>query len=164
MKKSSIIIICLVLTLFLTACGQSVEVKADLSAYGDTPIEIVGLTDASFTVTPNDLSGLACVDRSVDGRTAKVGTVEAVGPLLNTFLANYGKSQTDFQKIIVSATDGYKTVLKDDLLEKEIILSIAAGKDPLDQTYRPLRMIVQDAASSYWTYQVNCIEFVTESD
>lgn len=148
--------------ILISFCGCKSEVNADISVYGNTPIQIIGIAENSFTITPNTLAALPCVSRSVDSRSAKVGTVTATGPLLNTFLAQYGLSQSDFTKIRISAADGYKSILKNELLEGEIILSVASGNDPLDKSYQPLRIIIPEAAASYWTYRVNCIEFVKD--
>mgnify|MGYP000993625114 CR=1 FL=1 len=162
MKKIVIALCGLLVLLSLCGCQNEGKVKADLSAYGDTPIAIVGLTENEFTVTPNELAALPCVRQSVDSKSAKVGTVTAVVPLLNTFLAQYNVSQADFTTIRISAADGYKTILKDDLLKGEIILAVASGNDPLDESYQPLRMIIPEAASSFWTCQVSRIEFLKD--
>lgn len=162
MKKGIVILICVLVLLSVYIFKNDVKVKADISAYGDTPIEIAGLTENEFTITPNMLAALPCVRRSATSISAKVGTVTAVGPLLDTFLAQYKFSQNDFTTIRFCAADGYKTVLKNELLKREIILSVASGNEPLDKNFQPLRIIIPEAPSSYWTYQVNRIEFVTD--
>jgi hypothetical protein len=150
--------------LLLCACGDTTAVKADISAYGDTPITIAGLTDEEFTVTPNELAQLACVDRSAAGTTAKAGEVDAVGPLLSTFLAQYGKTQEDFKKIRFLASDDYRVVLAgQSLKDDEVILALSDGDDPLPEDYRPMRLMIPGAASSMWEYAVIRIEFETES-
>jgi hypothetical protein len=146
---------------FLTVCAGCGAPAADISAYGDAAIEISGLTDADFTVTPADLAALACVSRSATGATAKAGTVKAVGPLLDTFLAAYGKKTSDFSRIRFIAADGYRVVLRDEYLtEYEVILSVASGKDPLAAFERPLRILIPEAESNMWAYACIRIEFV----
>ncbi|ATW24904.1 hypothetical protein DCMF_09085 [Candidatus Formimonas warabiya] len=162
MKKGIVVLICVLVLVSVYMIKNDGKVKADISAYGDTPIKIVGLTENEFTITPNMLAALPCVRRSATSISADVGTVTAVGPLLNTFLARYEFSQKDFSTIRFCAADGYKTVLKNDLLEKEIILSLASGNKPLEGRFQPLRIIIPEAPSSYWTYQVNRIEFVMD--
>lgn len=151
----------LLVAVLLAGCGK-VQVKADISAYAETPITVAGLTDKEFTITASELAALPCVRQKVTAVSDKVGTVDAVGPLLATLLEAYGKSQSDFRLIRIEAADGYKTVLKGDLLSKDIILSVAEGTRPLDEKYWPLRVVIPEAPSAYWTYQVTRIECVSE--
>jgi hypothetical protein len=142
-----------------TACGGTPE--ADISAYGDAPVAISGLTDEDFTVTPNELAALECVSRSATGETAKAGTVKAVGPLLDVFLADYGKKSSDFNRIRFIASDGYRVVLRDEYLtDYEVVLSIASGGEPLPESERPLRILIPEAESGMWEYSCIRIEFV----
>jgi hypothetical protein len=149
--------------LLFASCSGSVKVKADISAYGDTPITISGLANADFRVTPNDLAKLECVQMSGSGKTEKAGTVSAVGPLLETFLAHYGKSMSDFSKIRFYASDQYKITLKDEYLTNyKIVLSIAKGKDPLPANEQPCRLFIPKAESSNWIYSIIRIEFIAK--
>jgi len=162
--KRKLIGIGLVLALLLTlsACGAK---TADISDYGNTKITISGLTDEDFTVTPDELAKLECVSRTATGATAKAGTVEAYGPLLDTFLAQYHCKMSDFQKIRFLALDGYKTVLKGEYLtDYEVVLAVSRGKNPLPESQQPLRILIPDAESSMWEYAVTRIEFVREAD
>lgn len=146
--------------IFLCSCGCAGN-KADISAYGDTPITISGLTNEEFTVTPNELMVLKCVGRTATGETAKAGTVSAYGPLLNTFLAQYGKTQTDFKKIVFTASDDYRVAIAGDhLAQYEIVLAIADGNEPLSASCQPLRLLIPGAESGMWEYAVVHIEFV----
>ncbi|SHH97868.1 Oxidoreductase molybdopterin binding domain-containing protein [Sporobacter termitidis DSM 10068] len=144
--------------LLLPGCGAGVT--ADISAYGDTPITVSGLTDKDFTVTPGELAKLKCVRMDGTGKTAKAGTVNAVGPLLETFLAQYGKTLDDFSYIKFTAADQYAVTLgKQHLKEKDVVLSVASGSKPLTESQRPLRLFIPDAESSYWIYAVVRIDF-----
>jgi hypothetical protein len=162
-NKASIIFPLLLAGLLLCSCSSVVTVKADISAYGDIPITISGIADADFTVTPNDLARLECVQMNASGKTEKAGTVNAVGPLLETFLANYGKSSSDFSKIRFYASDKYKITLKDEqLTQYQIVLSIARGNDPLPEAQQPLRLFIPKAESSNWIYAVVRVEFIAK--
>ena len=159
MKRYGIFLIVAVSMCFLLAsCGSA---KADISEYADTPITIAGLTDEEFTVTPAELAALECVSRTAAGKTAKAGTVNATGPLLDTFLEQYGKRTSDFERIRFIASDFYRVVLKDEYLtEYEIVLAVSNGNAPLIEEHRPLRILIPDADSSMWEYAVVRIEFV----
>jgi hypothetical protein len=147
----------LALLMLLSACGAK---TADLSAYGDTPIEISGLTDQDFTVTPNELAKLKCVSRTATGESEKAGTVDATGPLLNTFLAQYHCQMSDFYKIRFLCADQYKVVLKGEYLtDYEVVMAISGGGKPLDKAQQPLRILIPEAESSMWAYSVVRIEF-----
>jgi hypothetical protein len=141
----------------LPGCGGD----ADISAYGDAPIEIAGLSDGEFIVTPEELAALPLVSRSATGETAKAGTVKATGPLLDTFLEQYGKKASDFNRIRFIASDAYLVVLRDEYLtDYEVVLSVARGREPLPASEQPLRILIPDAESSMWEYACVRIEFV----
>lgn len=162
LKKNSYlalsVLICVCL-LCITACGK----KADISSYSNEEIIISGLEDEEFSVTPEELMELECVSRTASGRTEKAGTVEAYGPLLDTFLLQYDCKASDFKKIRFLAKDSYKTVLKDDYLtDYEVVMAVSGGSKPLDESQQPLRILIPEAESGMWTYGVNRIEFERE--
>lgn len=160
-KKRAAVFCLAVLLALLCACGGKVTVQADISAYGDSPVSIRGLKDEEFTVTPNELAALECVERTAVGATAKAGTVNAVGPLMDTFLAQYDAKLSDFEKVRFLCSDGYKTVLKDEYLtDYEVVLEVAQSEGPLPEQQQPLRILIPEAESSYWAYGVIAIEFV----
>ena len=160
MKKTACSILALCLIILFTA-GCSTSVRADLSAYGDEQIKISGLTAEEFVITPNELAELDCESKSATGKTQKAGTVHGVGPTLDTFLAQYNKKQTDFQKIIFRAKDGYAITLNSqDLQEYTIFLLLAKGKEPLSEREAPLRLLIPGADSGKWARMVTEIEFI----
>ncbi len=162
MKKTFAWALLAALFLTLTACGGG---KADISAYGDTPVTLSGLTEEEFDITPNELAELDCVSRTATGATAKAGTVAAYGPLLDTLLAQYDCQAADFYKIRFLCADGYKVVLKGEyLMDYDIVLSVAAGSDPLPEEWQPLRLLIPEAESAKWAYGVTRIEFEREGD
>ena len=143
---------CLAVLLLVLLCGCSGK-TADISAYGDKPIEIAGLTEEEFTVTPNELAELERVSQSARGKTEKAGSVQADGPLLNTFLEPYGYQMSDFYKIRFICADGYKTVLRGEYLtDYDVILSISQGDEPLSEACRPLRLFIPGAESNMWAF------------
>jgi len=156
-RNRGLFIIWIILSLSaLCSCGKS----ADISEYADDPITISGLLDEEFTITPAELLALTCVSRTATGKTAKAGTVSATGPLLDTFLAQYGFVPTDFEKIRFIAGDGYKTVLKGTYLtDYEVVLVVSSGEEPLAESLRPLRLLIPGAESNMWIYAVVRIEF-----
>ncbi len=163
MNKVSIIAPLLLACLLVCSCSGVAKVRADITTYGDTPITISGLLDEDFTVTPNELARLDCVEISESGKTEKAGNVSVVGPMLDTFLARYGKSKSDFLKIRFYASDKYQITLKDKYLtDYKIVLSLANGNDPLPVAQQPLKLFIPKAESSYWIYAVIRIEFVTK--
>ena len=158
--KKSVFFICIAIILLLTACGDK---EVDISEYADYPIEVSGLTEEDFTITPQELLELDCVSRTATGATEKAGTVSVKGPLLNTFLAQYGKTAADFYKIRFLCADGYKTVLKDDLLtDYEVVMAVQNSNAPLQESMRPMRLLIPEAESGTWAYSVIRIEFEAE--
>lgn len=149
-----------IFVLLLTCTLISCEKKADISEYGDTPITISGLSDEEFDITPNELAKLKNDSASASGKSAKAGTVSATGPLLETFLGQYGKSISDFSKIRFIADDGYRVVLSG---EKETnfsaILAISNGSEALPLEHRPLRLVNPKTDSGTWVYAIVRIEF-----
>lgn len=137
----------------------------DFSSYADTGISISGIEEADFIVTPQELSELECVEVTATGQgrgaqgESRVGTVTAYGPTLNTFLAEYGLSQTDFSRIIFECKDGYTVVLARDALESEVILTLSVDKDELAASHQPLRLVIPDESSGQWAYGILRIEF-----
>ena len=146
-------------TLLLASCTSSRK-NADISEYIDDEITISGLLDDEFTVTPRDLLKLEQVSQTQKGATEKAGTVNASGPLLNTFLAEYGCTASDFNKIRFIAKDAYRTLLRGKYLtDYDVIMALSSGEDPLAEDLRPMRLLIPGAESSMWIYGVVRIEF-----
>ncbi|MCD7948221.1 MAG: molybdopterin-dependent oxidoreductase [Oscillospiraceae bacterium] len=151
----------LLIALTLCACGQQVN----MSGYETEEITVSGLLEDEFTITPQELSELECVSRSATGATEKAGTVSVTGPLLDTFLAQYGVKKEDFTKIRFLASDSYKTVLQGEYLtDYEIIMGVSNGKNPLSEGERPLRLLIPEAESNKWIYSIVRIEFERAED
>lgn len=135
---------------------------ADISAYADDKILVTGLTDEDFYVTPEDLSHLELEKVTAVGKSQKAGTVKGVGPTLDTFLAQYGKSREDFKQIKFYADDDYTTALVKTLEEKEIVFSIANGRESLEKGQQPLRIVIPEEDSGKWIRMVTKIEFTVK--
>lgn len=156
-----ILFVCII-SILLSGC--STRLKADISSYQDEKILIIGLEDENFYITPAELAEMECVNETQTGKTAKAGTVNAVGPTMETFLEKYDKKQTDFEKIKFYARDDYYTyILEEDLKDSTIILSIADGDNPLGGSEQPLRILIPGAESSKWIRMVDKIEFTEKN-
>lgn len=148
------VLLCVALLFGMAGC------KADISEYENEEIQIIGLLDEDFTVTPGELAEMECTEATAHGKTAKAGTVQAYGPTLETFLSAYGKSLDEFYSIKFYAKDDYTVTLgRQTFQECDVILSIAMGSEPLYEGQRPLRLVIPEADSGKWTYMVYKIEF-----
>ena len=148
----------MVLVFCLSGCG-----KADISAYADTKIEVTGLTDEDFYITPQELSEMDCVSVNASGEKKEAGdyTTKAYGPTLQSFVEQYDESLDNFSMVRVSSTDDYTVMLGpvswDD---KDVILSIANGSEALTKDQQPMRIVIPDGKSGNWVRMVTKLEFV----
>lgn len=157
------IILFLLALIIFVGCGGGAD--ADISAYGADPIIISGLKDSDFIITPDEINALESVTRNASGITAIAGTMTAEirGPLLETFLQEYGFEPSDFDIIRFFARDDYRIALRSaQLMDYEIILGVSAGSEPLIEMHQPLRLILPGSESHLWIHAVNRIEFVLE--
>lgn len=166
--------LCVALALLVAAgvYAWNVVRTPDISAYAGEEITISGLADEDFTVTVEELSQLKCSQLTVDGKgkgqgqdgESKAGTVMAYGPTLVRFLAEYGYEPTDFSRVVATCYDDYKVTLVGSSLEQTILLSIAQGKEALDERHQPLRLIAPSEESGKWCYGVVSLQFERASD
>lgn len=148
------IIALLLLALCLAGCS------ADISAYEDSPILVTGLLEEDFYITPGELAALECVEATAVGQTAKAGTVQAYGPTLETFLAQYGKTLDEFKSVRFIASDDYVVTIGKASWDKyDVILSIARGSEPLEDYQQPMRVVIPGGESGNWVRAVTTIEF-----
>lgn len=149
-----------IIPFFMTILCCFTGCKADISEYENEKIQIVGLLEEDFYITPGELAELECIETVAHGKTAKAGTVEAYGPTLETFLAQYGKSLDEFYSVKFYAKDDYTVTLGKQTFEKcDVILSIARGSEPLYEGQQPLRIVIPEADSGKWTYMITEIQF-----
>jgi len=159
-RKWIVLIICLACAAAAILFGyRATHVTADISAYADREIEVAGLTDSSFYVTPRELSQMKISKQTVTGKSQKAGTFTGVGPTMSVFLTQYGETVGNFKQVKFYAEDDYTVVLVASLQEKTVILSVANGSDPLKDNQQPLRIVIPGEDSSKWIRNVVKIEF-----
>ena len=153
-----------------TGCGTD---DIDISGYADSEIVLAGLEnsdadlsgasmddDGNVVLTIADLKALQCETIKTESTSDKIGKVRATGPELDTVLAAYGVSKTDFKKIRFYGADEYDIPLMNDYLsEHDIYLAFGIDGEPLDEESVPCRIIIPESDSAYWTRMVNRIEF-----
>ena len=162
MKK--IICWCLAVVLFLMGGCSATPDAGAIADYADAQIVVSGLTDEDFTVTVADLAALPTVERSASATRSNGErvSVDAVGPLLDTFLAQYGKQQSDFTSIRFSATDQYAISVDANLLaNREIILAVSDNGQALSADDQPLRVVIPDERAMYWVRHLCRIDFAS---
>ncbi|MDR1603688.1 MAG: molybdopterin-dependent oxidoreductase [Gracilibacteraceae bacterium] len=147
----------------LSACGVSGSRAEEMvAAYAEEAIVVSGLLEEEFIVTPGELAALewTSVPTSAVRADGRQESRKATGPLLNTFLAQYGYQQTDFSRVRFVAADGYTVTLAKSLAERDIILTLGYGSDPLPESEAPLRVITPGLEANQWIYMVNRMEFI----
>lgn len=150
----------LILSFFIAILCCFTGCKANISEYENEKIQITGLLEEDFYITPAELAEMKCTEAVAHGKTAKAGTVQAYGPTLATFLAEYGKAVEEFYSVKFTAKDDYTVTLGRQTLENDdVILAISRGSKPLYEDQQPLRILIPNADSGKWTYMVNQIEF-----
>ena len=107
---------------------------------------------------------MECTSATATGKSAKAGTVQAYGPTLETFLAQYGKTLDEFKSVKFYASDDYTVTLGRVTWEKyDVILSVAEGSKPLPEYQWPLRILIPGGDSGNWVRLVTKIEFTYKS-
>lgn len=153
-KISVLLALCLLIAVF-SGCG-----KADISAYADEKILVTGLLEEDFYITAADLAQMKCVSATADGKASQ-GKIQAYGPTLDTFLAEYGQDISDFKAIRFCASDDYDITIGRASWEKyEVIFSIANGSEPLEDYQKPMRVVMPGGKSSSCIRLVDEINFV----
>jgi hypothetical protein len=141
----------------LAGCGGAGGAAFDK----DAQIAVTGLPDGDITVSIGDIAALENVTEKAEATRSNGTTVEitAVGPTLDTFLAQYGVSQTDYASIRFTATDGYAIAIPKELLERRtIILAYQNGDKPLGEDAAPLQIVVPGERAMYWARMLEKIE------
>ena len=162
-----LILIAITLCLF-AGCGNSATNQKDLqnklSAYADQKITISGLTDKDFEITVADLMKLDTVTESAVSNRAngEEVKVKVTGPLLDTFLASYGKTQKNFSVIRFMATDNYSIAASSDILNNRgIILAFMDKGEALVKDEQPVKVIIPGERAMYWVKKLSRIDFET---
>lgn len=149
----------LVLAVLISGCSP--KIKVDTSGYGDDPILVKGVLDEDFNITPNELAKLDLITATAQNK--KDGTVKAIGPTMDTFLAQYGKKPADFSRVVLRARDGFIRELELPF-NYVLVMSIAdgSGKVPLNDDQYPLRFVVPDDNRGKGIRMVIEMEFFAE--
>lgn len=146
---------------------RTVSVARSSSLYSPGQILIHGLQDQDFDITLGDLKKLPAVTRYAEATQSNGEEirVEATGPLLDTLLKEYGKSQQDFSRIRFTARDSYSIAVPPDILKnRQIILSYINDGKPLEDDWQPIRIVIPGERSMYWVKDMIRIDFETGSD
>ena len=137
----------------------------NLAGYGDEPIIIEGLAPAEFTITPSELAEYDCVSESFEGQGQAINgqenikKVTAYGPLLADFVVAQGASLDQFTRVIAFCKDDYNVILTPEMLESDIVMSIAQGNNSLEERHQPMRLVIPSEESGKWAYGVTRLVF-----
>ena len=156
MKKFIVLFITVIL-LCMCACGTD---DIDISGYSDAEIVFEGISDEPVYITVKQLKSMDCHTVKTKSTSDKIGTVKATGVWLSDILSEYELEQADFRCITVYGTDEYSAPLYNDFLkENRIMLAFGIDGQPLDEESAPVRIIIPESDSAYWTRMVNRIKF-----
>lgn len=156
MKKIVILLVTAML-LYMCSCGTD---DIDISDYSDAEIVLEGISDETAAVTVKQLKAMDCHTIKTESTSDKIGVVKATGVWLSDVLSEYGLEQGDFSRITIYGTDEYSAPLyKDFLKENRIMLAFGIDGQPLDEDSAPVRIIIPESDSAYWTRMVNRIKF-----
>lgn len=156
MKKIVILLVTAML-LYMCSCGAD---DIDISGYSDAEIALEGISDETAAVTVKQLKAMDCHTIKTESTSDKIGVVKATGVWLSDVLSEYGLEQGDFSRITIYGTDEYSAPLcKDFLKENRIMLAFGIDGQPLDEDSAPVRIIIPESDSAYWTRMVNRIKF-----
>ena len=155
--KRFIVLFITVILLCMCACGTD---DIDISEYSDAEIVFEGISDEPVYITVKNIKSMDCHTVNTKSTSDKIGTVKATGVWLSDILSEYELEQADFSCITVYGTDEYSAPLYSDFLkENRIMLAFGIDGQPLDEDSAPVRIIIPESDSAYWTRMVNRIKF-----
>lgn len=167
LKKLPLLVLIPLLILFAAACGKE-NTKPDAPGpFDGEKIVVHGLQEQDFEITLADLKQLPTITKRAEAQRSngEMVKVEATGPLLDTFLEQYGKTQKDFSRVRFTAKDKYSIAVPADVLaNRQIILSYLSEGQPLADEMQPVRVIVPGERAMYWVMNLVRIEFETGGD
>lgn len=166
-KIKTVVMLCSALAILLCGCsagpagGQGAG-GAGAEAPENAQILLRGLGDQDITVTLEELMELESVTEKAEAprSNGQIVSVKAEGPLLDTLMAKYGKSKSDYSTIRFYAADGYSIAMPSEVIEKDDI--IIAYKDDgkwIGQEDGPLRVVVPGERAMYWVRMLSQIDF-----
>lgn len=165
--KISLLFFLLLPTLFSWGCGTEYgreKLQNEVAAYAGDTILIRGLGEEDFELTVDQLMALETVTQSAAASMAngKQVKVKVTGPLLETLLQEYGKTQQDFTLVRFSAADSYSIAVPADILKNQaIILGLTNQGRALTEDERPVRVVIPGERAMYWVRRLVCIDFET---
>lgn len=155
--KRFIVLFITVILLCMCACGTD---DIDISGYSDAEIVFEGISDEPVYISVKQLKSMDCHTVKTKSTSDKIGNVKATGVWLSDILSEYELEQADFSCITVYGTDEYSAPLYNDFLkENRIMLAFGIDGQPLDEDSAPVRIIIPESDSAYWTRMVNRIKF-----
>ena len=138
---------------------------ANISGYETVEIEVEGLAEEPITITAKDLAGMPLTKVSVETHQGELAEGEkpelgrAIGPTLDEFLKQYGKTTEDFRSMKAYDERGNSTAFVRTMKEKTIVLSVANGRQPLGEKEAPLRIAVDGEDPGEWSGWIRRIVF-----
>ncbi len=164
-KMLLLLLTLLLFVVTIAACGSKVRGgAAEPGPFDEETILVHGLQERDFAITPGDLKKLPSITRHAEAARSngEIVKVDATGPLLDTFLQQYGKKQMDFTSIRFSAKDNYSIAVPSDVLaNRQIILSYVNNGKPLDYDMRPVHVVIPGERAMYWVRSATRIDFET---
>ena len=167
-KRIAIVLMAVVILLgaadALLAFGPPI-LTADISGYESVEIEVEGLAEEPITITAKELAGMPLTKVRVKTHQGELAEGEkpelgrAIGPTLNEFLKQYGKTINDFRSMKVYDERDASTAFVRTMKEKTIVLSVANGRKPLGEKEAPLRIAVDGEDPGTWSGWIRRIVF-----
>jgi hypothetical protein len=130
-------------------------------------ILIHGLQDQDVVITMSDLEKLPAVTRYAEAERSNGDevSVNATGPLLDTLLKQYGRSQQEFSLVRFTARDSYSIAVPPDILKNcPIILSYINDGKPLEADWQPVRVVIPGERAMYWVKDMIRIDLETGTE
>lgn len=167
-KKLCLLLALLLLAATAAACGGGAQSGAgEPGPFDQEKILVHGLQDQDMEITVGELKKLPMVTRQAEASRSngeKV-RVSATGPLLDTLLQKYGKTQQDFSRIRFTAKDRYSVAVPSDILaNRQIILSYVNDGQPLEAEMQPVRVVIPGERAMYWVRNMIRIDLETGGD
>lgn len=166
-KKMTLLALILILVLYAAACGKESTPAGAPGPNDGEKIVVHGLQEQDFEITLADLKELPTITKYAEAARSngEIVKVEATGPLLDTFLQQYGKTQKDFSRVRFTAKDKYSIAVPSDVLaNRQIILSYINDGEPLVDEMQPVRVVIPGERAMYWVMNMIRIDFETGGD
>jgi hypothetical protein len=161
----SLLMSLLLLAVTVSACGGRSEGGAAVPGpFDEEKIVVHGLQEQDFEITLGDLKKLPAITKHAESARSNGEKVsaDATGPLLDTFLQQYGKTQKDFSRIRFTAKDKYSIAVPSEVLSnRQIILSYVNNGKPLEDDMLPVHVVIPGERAMYWVRSLTRMDFET---